>query len=98
MSRTQYLALVGLLACAGEAGAAEYELLLERQAELAEQVLFEQDLRRDARVGVIPVELSGGRQRYRIIMDEGRAAELGYWLQAHGFHVQATDNGWRVFP
>lgn len=90
--------ILGLITCWGQAGAAEYELLLDRQAGLAEQVLFEQDLRRDARVEVIPIELSVRRQRYRLIMDEGRAVELGYWLEAHGFHVQATDEGWRAFP
>ncbi len=79
------------------AASARPEVLLSvlRPSGLAEQVLFEQELRRDPRVkAVIPLVLSREERRYRILLAEPDALWLEGWLTAQGLEVARDEQGW----
>jgi len=69
---------------------------IERQASLPEQVLFEDDLRRDPRVAALrPTQLSHAMQQYRLdLKDEQDEQWLNQWFAEHGLSLSPTADGW----
>jgi hypothetical protein len=69
---------------------------IEHQASLPEQVLFEDDLRRDPRVvSLIPRELNQNTQQYRVKLKEPSDTQwLSQWFTQHGLSLTQTPDGW----
>jgi len=69
---------------------------IERQASLPEQVLFEDDLRRDPRVvSLLPRELNQNMQQYRVKLKEPSDTQwLSQWFAQHGLSLTQTPVGW----
>ena len=69
---------------------------VERQASLPEQVLFEDDLRRDPRViSLRPIQLSHAIRQYRLeLKDEQDEQWLSQWFAWHGLSLSPTADGW----
>jgi len=69
---------------------------IEHQASLPEQVLFEDDLRRDPRVlSLLPRELNKNIQQYRVKLKEPTNTQwLSQWFAQHGLSLTQTPDGW----
>ena len=70
-------------------------LTVERQASLPEQVLFEDDLRRDPHVrSLILRQVSGGLQQYRLQLKAGDDQWLPQWFRLRGMTLTPAVEGW----
>jgi len=71
-------------------------IMIERQASLPEQVLFEDDLRRDPRVvSLLPRQLNHTMQQYRLkLKDPADTQWLHQWFAQHGLSMVPTADGW----
>jgi len=71
-------------------------IMIERQASLPEQVLFEDDLRRDPRVAsLLPRQLNHTMQQYRLqLKDPADTQWLHQWFAQHGLSLTPAADGW----
>jgi len=69
---------------------------IRHQASLPEQVLFEDDLRRDPRVAsLLPSQFNRNLQQYRLQLKEPRNDQwLKQWFTQHGLTLTPMPNGW----
>jgi len=75
------------------------DLIVERNASLTEQILFESDLKHLPQVtAVIPLRLNVRHREYRLVVtDVSQTGWLGHWLEQHGYQARETEYGWQAY-
>jgi len=77
------------------ASAGYLQLKVMRQASLAEQVLFEQDLRQDQRILDLSLkQVTRDGQQYRLRLRGGDSSWLQHWFSLRGMMLTPTIDGW----
>ncbi|MDQ6993725.1 MAG: hypothetical protein Q9M31_09625 [Mariprofundus sp.] len=70
-------------------------LKVERRASLPEQILFEQDLRRNSHIADMSLyQVNRAGQTYRLRLNGGDDQWLHDWFTLRGMHLKPTIEGW----